>query len=34
MPQPHAILAALTAGGFDGATYDRELPQRQKDTLY
>ena len=31
---PGAILAALTAGAFDGATYDRELPQRQKNTLY
>ena len=34
MPTPGAILAALTAGEFDGATYDRELPQRQKNTLY
>lgn len=34
VPTPGAILAALTAGAFDGATYDRELPQRQKNTLY
>jgi uncharacterized protein len=34
VPTPGAILAALTAGEFDGATYDRELPQRQKNTLY
>ncbi|MGK6307252.1 pyridoxamine 5'-phosphate oxidase family protein [Variovorax sp. DT-64] len=34
VPTPGAILAALTAGEFDGVTYDRELPQRQKDTLY
>jgi PPOX class probable FMN-dependent enzyme len=34
VPTPGAILAALTPGEFDGATYDRELPQRQKNTLY
>ncbi|NDZ15491.1 pyridoxamine 5'-phosphate oxidase [Variovorax sp. WS11] len=34
VPTPGAILAAPTAGEFDGATYDRELPQRQKNTLY
>lgn len=34
LPTPGAILAALTQGGFDGATYDRELPARQRATLY
>ncbi|OUM04002.1 pyridoxamine 5'-phosphate oxidase family protein [Variovorax sp. JS1663] len=34
VPTPGAILAALSAGEFDGATYDRELPQRQRNTLY
>ena len=34
VPTPGAILAALTAGEFDGASYDRELPARQKRTLY
>ncbi|CAN7557229.1 pyridoxamine 5'-phosphate oxidase family protein [Variovorax sp. LjRoot290] len=34
VPTPGAILAALTAGEFDGATYDRELPARQERTLY
>lgn len=34
VPTPGAILAALTAGEFDDATYDRALPQRQKNTLY
>ena len=34
VPTPGAILAALTAGEFDGATYDRELPARQQRTLY
>ena len=34
VPTPGAILGALTAGGFDGERYDRELPQRQKSTLY
>jgi len=34
LPTAGQILSALTAGGFDGATYDRELPARQKDTLY
>ena len=34
LPTPGAILAALTQGGFDGATYDRELPGRQRATLY
>ncbi|WP_077000134.1 pyridoxamine 5'-phosphate oxidase family protein [Variovorax sp. KK3] len=34
VPTAGAILAALSAGTFDGDTYDRELPQRQKNTLY
>lgn len=34
VPTPGAILAALTAGEFDGPTYDRELPARQRATLY
>jgi hypothetical protein len=34
LPSPGKILAALTDGGFDGATYDRELPARQRATLY
>ncbi len=34
LPTPGKILAALTDGQFDGATYDRELPARQRATLY
>jgi uncharacterized protein len=34
LPSPGKILAALTDGAFDGATYDRELPARQRATLY
>jgi uncharacterized protein len=34
LPTPGKILAALTKGQFDGATYDRELPARQRATLY
>ncbi len=34
VPTAGAILAAITAGDFDGETYDRELPARQKATLY
>ncbi len=34
VPTPGAILAALTRGEFDGVRYDRELPERQKNTLY
>jgi uncharacterized protein len=34
VPTPGAILAALSAGAFDGESYDRELPQRQRNTLY
>lgn len=34
VPTPGAILEALTDSAIDGATYDRELPARQKSTLY
>ncbi len=34
VPTAGAILSAITAGDFDGETYDRELPARQKATLY
>jgi uncharacterized protein len=34
VPTPGAILSALTEAQFDGETYDRELPARQKATLY
>ncbi|MNU59153.1 Pyridoxamine 5'-phosphate oxidase [compost metagenome] len=34
VPTPGAILSALTDAAFDGATYDRELPARQRSTLY
>ena len=34
VPTPGAILASITQGQFDGATYDRELPARQQATLY
>ncbi len=34
VPTPGAILSALTQAGFDGAAYDRELPGRQRATLY
>jgi predicted pyridoxine 5'-phosphate oxidase superfamily flavin-nucleotide-binding protein len=34
VPTPGAVLAALTAGEFDGQSYDRELPARQHATLY
>lgn len=34
VPTPGAILSALTGAAFDGAAYDRELPARQKATLY
>lgn len=34
LPTPGKMLAALTGGQFDGATYDRELPARQRATLY
>ncbi|MCK9686591.1 pyridoxamine 5'-phosphate oxidase family protein [Scleromatobacter humisilvae] len=34
VPTPGAILEALTQASIDGAAYDRELPQRQRATLY
>ena len=34
VPSAGAIVEALTRGGVDGATYDQELPARQKATLY
>lgn len=33
-PTAGEMLAAVTQGGFDGASYDRELPARQASTLY
>ena len=34
VPTPGEILEALTSAAIDGAAYDRELPQRQRTTLY
>ena len=34
VPTAGEILATVTNGEFDGSTYDRELPARQKATLY
>jgi uncharacterized protein len=34
VPTPGAVLEALTASAMDGTKYDRELPERQKNTLY
>ena len=34
VPTPGAMLAALTDGGIDAGTYDRDLPARQRETLY
>ena len=34
VPTPGAILSALTDAAFDGAAYDRELPARQRASLY
>ncbi|MBS0659976.1 MAG: pyridoxamine 5'-phosphate oxidase family protein [Verrucomicrobia bacterium] len=34
VPSPGTILATLSGGTFDGVTYDRELPARQRATLY
>ena len=34
LPSPGKILATLTDGQFDGAAYARELPARQRATLY
>ena len=34
VPTPGQMLEALTQASIDGATYDRELPERQRTTLY
>jgi PPOX class probable FMN-dependent enzyme len=34
VPTPGAILSALTASAFDGESYDKALPARQRATLY
>lgn len=34
VPTPGAMLAALTDAAIDGEQYDRELPARQRSTLY
>ncbi len=34
VPSAGAILSALTNAAIDGEAYDRELPARQRDTLY
>jgi PPOX class probable FMN-dependent enzyme len=34
VPSPGTIMAALSEPDFDGETYDRELPARQRSTLY
>ena len=34
VPTPGEILEALTQSSIDGATYDRDLPERQRTTLY
>jgi PPOX class probable FMN-dependent enzyme len=34
VPTAGAMLEALTQAAIDGAAYDRELPQRQRTTLY
>lgn len=34
MPTAGKILQRISGGAFDGATYDRELPERLKTTLY
>jgi len=34
VPTPGAMLEALTAASIDGAAYDRDLPERQRTTLY
>ena len=34
VPTPGQMLQALTQSGIDGAAYDRELPERQRRTLY
>jgi PPOX class probable FMN-dependent enzyme len=34
VPTPGEMLEALTQASIDGATYDRDLPERQRTTLY
>jgi len=34
VPTPGAMLEALTQAAIDGAAYDRDLPERQRTTLY
>ena len=34
LPSAGDILAAISKGEFDGATYDRAQPERLKQTLY
>jgi hypothetical protein len=34
VPTPGAILEALTDARVDARQYDRDLPARQRDTLY
>ena len=34
LPTVGEIMAAITAGEFDGATYDANYPQRIRDTIY
>jgi PPOX class probable FMN-dependent enzyme len=34
VPTPGEMLEALTQAAIDGATYDRDLPERQRTTLY
>lgn len=34
VPTPGAMLEALTQSSIDGTTYDRDLPERQRTTLY
>jgi hypothetical protein len=34
LPSPGTILQALTEAAIDGEAYDRELPARQRTTLY
>jgi hypothetical protein len=34
VPSPGSMLAALTDSAIDGEQYDRDLPERQRATLY
>lgn len=34
VPSPGSMLAALTDSAIDGEQYDRDLPERQRSTLY